>query len=379
MRQLFVTGLHRSGTTLLEKLLHNHPQVAMASQPAPFLFYRVKQAFLALAGLQRLYPINPQFPEADYTAENFTDFIKNYPISSSEIKEIFDGMTGYEAQYSQELLPHARKLKSGSFAEVYKQICALTKLQAPKKQVVWQGTKEIIGEEFIPYFANSGVKCLLVLRDPRDMLLSTNSGKELGQVRPTLYYLQMWRKSAAFALELQQKKQALIIRYEDLVLDPAQTLAKTTDYLELAPFPEAMLQGPILSQQGTNWGGNSAFGSFRAIQTASVGRYRQHFSASQVRFTEAFCFPEMKVLGYNCDEIHIKNYTADLLLQQREPFTVTHRNFSADYSHSPENQQQEIKRLKFLTTTPPPTAAEQKEFFIFETAYRKLRETLLHK
>ncbi|MFH2071358.1 MAG: sulfotransferase, partial [Actinomycetota bacterium] len=33
--QLLITGAYRSGTTLLEKLLHNHPDLSVAMQPFP--------------------------------------------------------------------------------------------------------------------------------------------------------------------------------------------------------------------------------------------------------------------------------------------------------------------------------------------------------
>jgi Sulfotransferase family len=47
---LFVTGMQRSGTTLLEKLLHAHPELSVLSQPFPLLFVEVKRAFLESIG-----------------------------------------------------------------------------------------------------------------------------------------------------------------------------------------------------------------------------------------------------------------------------------------------------------------------------------------
>ena len=60
---LFVTGMLRSGTTLLDKLLSIHPQALVHSQPLTPLYVKVKRAFLqtrrsslVLASTQLLYP-----------------------------------------------------------------------------------------------------------------------------------------------------------------------------------------------------------------------------------------------------------------------------------------------------------------------------------
>ena len=43
---LFVTGMERSGTTLLDRLLASQRHLSMLSQPFPLLFVETKRAFL---------------------------------------------------------------------------------------------------------------------------------------------------------------------------------------------------------------------------------------------------------------------------------------------------------------------------------------------
>jgi hypothetical protein len=59
--ELLVTGCYRSGTTLLEKLLHAHPASCVASQPFPVLYAYVKNLFDVSRGLLRRYPLGHRF------------------------------------------------------------------------------------------------------------------------------------------------------------------------------------------------------------------------------------------------------------------------------------------------------------------------------
>ena len=373
MHYLFVTGLHRSGTTLLEKLLHNHPQAAVASQPAPLLYYHLKNIFLQQRGLQRLYPIDPLFGEQQYSPADFTAFLRQYHLSVPELQELAAKMEGYEGQYSPDLLPAISRLVPGPFEHVYRQLCDLTAQQSPDKQVLYRGTKEIMAEEFMPVLLAAGVKVLLIIRDPRGMLASTNTGRELGQIRPTLFYLLQWRKSVAFSLALAQHPGFHCITYEQLVSEPERQLQQLADFLQLPPFPAKMLQEPLQHQRGSSWQGNSAFEPFAGISTASAHRFRKELSQDAIRFTEAFCAPEIRHLGYPLLTLQPADLSEALLAAQREPFAVTHRHFPADYSHAAENLQAEQHRLRLLRQPGSASAEEIKRWFIFPEAFEKLR------
>ena len=57
------------------------------------------------------------------------------------------------------------------------------------------GSKEIFCEEYIPYFLSNGVKVILLIRDPRDIITSLNFGKGAdftGEIRPTLFNIRNW-------------------------------------------------------------------------------------------------------------------------------------------------------------------------------------------
>ena len=54
----FITGMGRSGTTLLEKLLCNHKDLSVLSQPLPLVFIDLKKRFLETLGIKKYFVLN---------------------------------------------------------------------------------------------------------------------------------------------------------------------------------------------------------------------------------------------------------------------------------------------------------------------------------
>jgi len=89
---LLITGCYRSGTTLLEKLLHNHENVCLASQPFPVLYLYVKLAFYKAIGVRRRYPLDHLYLENGYQPEEFYAFLDQFRMSSKNLNGMFDEM-----------------------------------------------------------------------------------------------------------------------------------------------------------------------------------------------------------------------------------------------------------------------------------------------
>ena len=73
---LFISGTYRSGTTLIEKLLSQHPELVVGSQPTPNLFFSVKNSFLEKLNIKQIYPIEHSFLETYYSNNDFTQFLE---------------------------------------------------------------------------------------------------------------------------------------------------------------------------------------------------------------------------------------------------------------------------------------------------------------
>src|SRR5687767_15311816 len=97
---LFVTGMPRSGTTLAEKLLSQHPAISLLSQPFPFLFLNAKRAFLTTIDRGGdPYPLGDLFAET-YAVGDFTRHLLDRQIDAHTVNAVFAAMAGYSGQYT---------------------------------------------------------------------------------------------------------------------------------------------------------------------------------------------------------------------------------------------------------------------------------------
>lgn len=344
-KQFFITGLSRSGTTLLEKVLHNHPRLHVSAQPFPFLYRRAKQSFFNAIGYrQTYYVLNDLFKEQKYRPSDLTAFLLNFRFNKQEILKVFNEMKGYSGQLTKTFdLTHLfDSYQDGTFAETFSFL--LDQIPKKKSQVIG-GAKEINCEEFIGYFLHLGFKCIVIIRDPRDVITSLNIGKGTnygGQHRPTLFHLRNWRKSVDLSLLFKDDPNFLVVKYENLVANPLAELNTIAAFLSTDPFPEDIVARDILDQEGNIWRNNSSIehdNGMPVFNKHSVGHYRKYLDPDMIRYIEVTGFPEMKYLGY-VDVM--PNIAID---QFREQFPIKTSDIDPHFSTTTENIKDEKMRL----------------------------------
>lgn len=374
---LFITGMQRSGTTLVEKLLSSHPEISILSQPFPFLYLDVMRAFFHRRGLSSpAYPLGTLFGQSDYRPEDLAAFLSEHVVTAETVAAAFVAMEGFSGQYtrfSAERLQGALEaLEPGDLASVVSQ---LWHRLAHAPEAPWCGGKETSCEELAPHLLSRGVHVLLLLRDPRDVLASLNHGRgELyaGRPKPTLYNVRQWRKSVAFALHLESDLRFLALRYEDLVSAPAAALDRVASWLGCSPFDDsrALEQdgGELVDQHGRPWASNSSHSSYRSVSSRSVGRYREVLRCEVTELVETLCRPELDRLGYPRD-----SRVADperLLSTFREPYPMSRPELAKDLP-SARNTADELERLAVLYD---PDAAPRPDLLLFDDLPARLRE-----
>lgn len=367
---LFLTGMQRSGTTLLEKLLAARPAVSLLSQPFPLVFAELKAAFLRTLGAEDRYPLGHLFLEDRYSPATFAEFLeRDFSRLQIDLREMFVRMEGYSGQYTR----FERHRIDAALAAVetggssIKVLEDLYELLANRSGAVLRGGKETTCEEFLPAMLRAGWRCVLIIRDPRDVVTSLNHGGGAefgGKIKPTLFNVRQWRKSVSFALELEGRPSFIWVRYEDLVSDPAGALSRIGEALELGDMDVSL---PMLTERGEPWSGNSSHQRHRGVSDSSVGMHH-HLLPREVRaFIEAACLPEMNLLGYDTE---IDGASApEVLSSFREPYT-TRGDMEGDVA-GPHNLELEIRRLEALRTG---AADELRCFFPFESVWKRLRE-----
>lgn len=372
MRSIFVTGMQRSGTTLLEKLLCNHPRISLLSQPFPLLFVEVMRRFLQLLGEPGArYPLGNLFLETRYGEADLHGFLAGLSLGVPDLRALFEEMADFSGQYTrfepercEEVL---ERLEPGDLASILSQ---LYRSLAPKPGADWFGAKETLWEEILPFLLGRGFTCLLILRDPRGVLSSLNHGRGLehgGRLKPTLFNVRNWRKSAAFALRLEGHPRFHWLRYEDLVTRPRESLDRIAALLGIEAFPEALFAGGIRDQEGQLWEGNSSHRAQRGIDPAAADRHRELLPPGVVRYVEATCWPELRCLGYPVDLGWAE--VPEVIRGFVDPYEVTRPELRG-HAASPARVAEELRRCELLGEG---ERSEARPFFLFEDVFDRLR------
>jgi hypothetical protein len=363
---LFVTGMQRSGTTLLERLLASQERVSILSQPYPLLFVEAKRAYLESLGRHgERYPLGHLFLDPAAGNGAFAGFLARWRTSPAELGVLFSRMAGYSGQYTRfttEMLEGAlsRITDDDDLAAVLQK---LDRSLASRPIAQWFGSKETLCEEIVPYLLDRGIRCAIIIRDPRDVVASLNHGRGQefgGEIKPTLFNVRNWRKSVAIALAMEGRPRFHWLRYEDLVAEPFAAMSGLVAALGIDTFdPERLhdFRGPE----------NSSFRRHGGVTAASVGEYRDLLPLDVTREIEATCLPELQLLGY---ETSMSAAEASAFIRGfREPY-ATRPDIESDAA-TPANAALEIERLERLGRG---TAGDPRPWFLHERAARRLRE-----
>jgi len=380
MNYFFVTGTYRSGTTLLEKIIGSHEKIFSAEQPFPTIFILLKKKFLEISGISQQMPLGHLFAQEQYTPETFTNFLEEYRIDKEILSESLEWAAKFDGVKTKEILKAKDYIITGSyFNEFYQSYIDALSVIKGKKQVITKGSKEIVTEEYIPYFLRHKTKTILIIRDIRDVINSANFGKGnqyIGEIRPTLYTIRIWRKSVAFALKYIEHPDFLVVKYENLIKNTEETLDKIFNFLNIQGFDI----NSIISQINSTWTANSSFENYKGLSQQSIGKYKENLSTEYTRYIEYLTFPELIAMNYTPEIINLEQFkdlkNIKILENFSEPVKVSHKALDKNYSCKKDNITNEIERIKFLNNECDTETNEIRKFFIFEQAYNNLKGSL---
>jgi len=350
------TGEYRSGTTFLARLMDNLSDGYCASQPFPYLYLDAKRRFLVEMGLAvPTYPIGTGFHDPLHLPDEMAAYLGSETIDRSMIDETFSSMQSYSGATVPELADVVGRIPEGTLGEVTRGMHELLAEKLRPNATVL-GSKELILEEFIPTFANAGVKVVLALRDPRNVVASTigpNSKSWTGNARPLLHSIRLWRKTVAYVLGYRET--VALAQFESLIAEPESTLVASLRHLGVET--EGRLQEPWLDPKGRPWQPNTSF--------PEGGEARPRFSLTdrQLAYVEALAGPEMRALGY--DTVGADMSLDDALdgFRAEDDPGRNHPVFSPDFSVDPAQLTLERERLRLLHS-PEPLPDESRWFVL---------------
>ena len=330
-RSFFITGCYRSGTTLIDKYLSNHHGCHAFSQPMTSLFLKSKEVFYRKIGNPSPRYLGLGSPPK-YRSEEFRHFLEFNERELADKDLILRELSELSRQLGIELtLSYPSNL---DFASIY---INLLKLLQVKNGIDAStvGVKEILCQEYIPYFIENDIKVVVIIRDPRNMVESLNFGKGeefTGGIRPTLLNLHNWREVCEFAIGNNGHPNLFFFRYEDFIQDT--TVRKDLClFLDLSPCEVDI--NALKDGSGKVWKPNSSF----------LEKPRKRLDETTASYVESVCFWEMQELAYETS-IDPENIPA-IISNFKEPWPVQHRDYyDLDYSTKMEMIEYEVERYR---------------------------------
>ena len=308
---VFMLGIARSGTTLLQSLLDGHPQLLVDVADSHFYrwyrdYYRWSDALIHWRHdhQQRIetaerYMISHIFNEPSLYYQSFLSYI-SIPEIQAQFRRIVDGSPGRPQDYLAGYF-HALGLASGELTS----------------QTRYWVDKTLSYEYLFYRYAQWWPKArfIFVLRDPRDIYASYKS-RDLKNHRPVTTidsFAYTWRQFIKALTDIQDilpPEQIFIQRYEDLTADVEAAITCLAEFLEIEKT--SRLLQPTKGFGRVPWGGNAESGrkEYGVFQDATQ-KWKQKLEPLEVTQIESLLHPQMTAMGYELSGV----VQSDMLLR----------------------------------------------------------------
>ena len=269
-RPLFICGVGRSGTSLLQSMLNAHPDVCF---PPETHFFR---RYVAGAESRRWELVGRETLVAQLRSDQ--DFAR----AGIEAESLFDS--------------HGGPL---DLVEAYRRVLRSSALARGKTRV---GDKDPRHLDFLPELAEAfpGALVLHVVRDPRDVLLSRTlaswSARRPWWTHPLVYHEQVRRGRQQGHLLFGDNY--VEICYEELIAEPESVLYRICNHADLA-WDATMLEfsasaTQLVDPSEMSWKKET----LGPLLRGNAGKWKSGLTPLQIAFTEGVCGQAFKELGY---------------------------------------------------------------------------------
>ena len=287
-RACFVAGQAKSGTTLLVALLDNHPELLVLPEetayfPTVLTKYAPRGRRAQFDYLTKQSLSNVLFGgSCKWGKRSYSGFPRQKFLDTFE-RAAFD-----PANAEEDLLV----LMVKAYAET---------LQRPRNTIRRWVEKTPANRNHISAILARfrRAKILVTMRDPRAILaaqIALEKTRKTGRFS-TYYVIAHWRVAARLAKRVRDGDiPGLVVPYEQLVCEPANTMEKVCGYLEITFDPQTVLTP---TKVGRFWSGNSAARiDFSQISAEPATRWQRELSDDEIGWVEWHCRDLMPAFGY---------------------------------------------------------------------------------
>jgi len=300
LQPLMVTSLGRTGSTWLMQLVGAHPEIVFhPSHP-----YEIRAAAYWMHMLKVLSEPANHLQSADvgnFHANLF--WVGHHPFHSPRTTAAPPLRQWFRETYPEQLAAFCQR----NIDAFYSEVAGMQQKPNPR----------YFAEKFQPSYLQWLVwelypqaREIVLVRDPRDMLcsiLAFNAKRGYVAFRREQaesdedYIRQLARQTSRFCERWQQRAdKARLVKYEDLVTRPIETLTGILDYLGLESSPSMSAAMLASAAEETP---ESAHHRTSASATASIGRWRRDLDQALRPVCEAAFRDSLVALGYgDCEE-----------------------------------------------------------------------------
>jgi hypothetical protein len=286
---VFVMGIPRSGTTLLQSLLDGHPQILTDVGESRFFnwYYpksrrkRIKDKII----LADKYLLHTFDPEGAY----YKNFLSHIP--HEDVREYFIN-----------ILQQSNK-KPKDFLESYILAVGLASGSLSDQTIYWLEKtpfNEYFLDKIIQWWPEA--RYIHVVRDPRDVYSSYKFRdiKEGRKITPLDAFAFVWSKSIKVLNKYRNvvgSDKYYVLKYEDLVQNLEGTISQVVAFLNIQD--SEILRKPTKGLGKVTWGGNSATGEQTYhVHKASLDRWKSFLNEDEIGKIENTLRKEMICVGY---------------------------------------------------------------------------------
>lgn len=282
---VFLLGMHRSGTTLMQCMLDGHPEAVVDVGDSGFFTPMLAKALPA------------SFDERVRITED--TLLRHYHKTDSNNYRYVSYMPWEEVQTAfRRRLENTPKRMPDFLSSAVLAAGEVSNQINPKARYWIEKTPchEMFAEQIFTWWPNA--RCIHVTRDPRGTFGALHKRNPKQNSVDAVAYL--WGRSAGCMESNQARYGAdlyLGVRYEDIVTDPKGQVARVCEFLGIEDLP--ILYRPTKSGAKHDWGGNSAYGQkFAGIDPTSIEKWRGSVSNEHIAMLEALLGDQMQRLNY---------------------------------------------------------------------------------
>lgn len=284
---VFIMGIHRSGTTLLQAMLDGHPQLVVNAAETHFF-----QSFLPkVQGLsdEDKTRLAEQILFATFHSSVYSERYYSH-IAYADVWQAFLARLGRSQKHNADYLSAAVL----AFGEVSGQFNGKTRYWIEKTPL----NELYVGKIFTWW---EDAKCIHVIRDPRAVYASLKIRAHRNKRHLSMSaHVHNWQRSARLAQESRDcygEDRYAIVHYEDLLRSPQDQMRSMADFLEINNH-ETLL-APTKSGGIYPWKGNSARDRhFGTVDSGYLDAWENDVTQREIDRLEALIGSEMVRNGY---------------------------------------------------------------------------------